>query len=385
MKGGGAVKMVQQPRIDPSTLLGAREGAPAEQGGCTIEDPVYWTDYCGAHFHAKSHVLLSGQVSGNFGSYAHGMEVMKQEVGEDMIERVRWFAEECDSIQGFMLPVDVLDGFGGCASLACQTLVDDFRRPLLTNPYTTGTATSGGQALNLGLTLHALAEASTTVLPVVTSDWQAAQMEALVYDASKQYHTSAVAALALTTATLPLRLFGSQHVSIAQQGSLLSKRPKMTISSLGLWQPVSHDFTDLLGRGKDDRAYSEVVVQRWGSELSEGYDGRCGRLTRIAWDHRLAVPTAFPQVLSVPSSAQDSFETSADGLVTGIATSTRTLCGRKTGTHIGNTLDGFTSAVSRDRAAVNDLMAVGLEQDELLEIQEALTCMVMDYEDPDDE
>ena len=48
--------------------------------------------------------------------------------------------------------------------------------------------------------------------------------------------------------------------------------------------------------------------------------------------------------------------------------------GRSTGAHVQSTLAGYNSAIYRDRAAVADLIGIGLENDELLEIGVHLHC-----------
>eukprot|EP00656_Telonema_subtile_P053652 TRINITY_DN7826_c0_g1_i12.p1 TRINITY_DN7826_c0_g1~~TRINITY_DN7826_c0_g1_i12.p1 ORF type:complete len:480 (+),score=99.75 TRINITY_DN7826_c0_g1_i12:174-1613(+) len=383
---GGAMNLVQQSRIPATEYQQAvhTEGAAPGEGDqpSMDSDPRFWTDFCAAKFHPKSHVLLPGYMQAEFGSFVHGTQIMKQDIGEEVIERVRWFAEECDSIQGFMMPADVMDGFGGCASHTCHTLLDDFRRPLLSTPFTTSAPSQGGQALNLGLTLHHLAECSSTVLPVVTQEWQPAQFEALLYDASKQYHTSAVAAMALSTATLPSRLRGDKHISLHQQSALLRRLPSMTMSTLELWQPSAKNFTSLcqMGTEIDAQVYAEIVVQR--IAMQEKYDPRCTRSVQLTWDHQFSVPEAFPQFFEA-SAKGARIESNDEGVVIGLPTTSRTVCGRNTGAHVTNTLSGFSNALTRDRAAVADLLAVGFESDELLEIQESLTNISLDYEDPD--
>ena len=107
---GGSLSVIQQTRIQPSESLARwneheleahpSDGSPAEAAVDVAEtDPRYWTDFCAARFHPKSHLLLPGVASSQFGSFAHGNQLMKQGLGEELLERVRWFAEECDSLQ----------------------------------------------------------------------------------------------------------------------------------------------------------------------------------------------------------------------------------------------------------------------------------------------
>ena len=325
---GGNVRVVQQPRIQPSEFYQSAVGGigwnphaptptapapPEEEPPPPIEvfedkDPAYWTDYCTAQFHEKSHVLLPSTVGYEFSHWVQGAALMKSTVGEDLLERVRWFAEECDSIQvharyaayrpmnaisllvhtrlsqrlrclvtppteanspvqGFVLSADMADAFGGCASTASQFLMDDYRRPLLSSPLAdidTDAATAATVTLNRALALHQLAQCSSTVIPVSTAGWQ---FETLVYDAKRSHHSTAVTAAALHTALLPSRLHGRHHVSIHQQNAMLTRLPSMTVASLELGSPVTvedkyFNLTHSAQLAELPTVFGELVVQR---------------------------------------------------------------------------------------------------------------------------
>ena len=72
----------------------------------------YWTDYCKAQFHSRSHVEMTARMP-RFDLFALGKEAMREaDKGEELLDQVRWFCEECDSLQGFVLPSDIDSGFG---------------------------------------------------------------------------------------------------------------------------------------------------------------------------------------------------------------------------------------------------------------------------------
>lgn len=397
---GGNVRVVQQPRIQPSEFYQSAVGGigwnphaptptapapPEEEPPPPIEvfedkDPAYWTDYCTAQFHEKSHVLLPSTVGYEFSHWVQGAALMKSTVGEDLLERVRWFAEECDSIQGFVLSADMADAFGGCASTASQFLMDDYRRPLLSSPLAdidTDATTAATVTLNRALALHQLAQCSSTVIPVSTAGWQ---FETLVYDAKRSHHSTAVTAAALHTALLPSRLHGRHHVSIHQQNAMLTRLPSMTVASLELGSPVTvedkyFNLTHSAQLAELPTVFGELVVQR----SLKDYDKRCARSTVVTWEHQAAIPAGFPQLFGPGMS--ESLSRDQDGSVTSMASTTRTACDRHGGALVTDALDGFRYVRTRNRAAVADLVRAGMEEDELLDIEEALTNVALDYEE----
>ena len=50
---------------------------------------------------------------------------------ESFEERLHFFLEECDSLQGFHLLADAGDGFGGLASCMAEELADQFSQKAL--------------------------------------------------------------------------------------------------------------------------------------------------------------------------------------------------------------------------------------------------------------
>ena len=52
--------------------------------------------------------------------------VLSRDNCEDILERVRFFAEECSSLGGITILADTVDGFGGLASHIVEQLRDDY-------------------------------------------------------------------------------------------------------------------------------------------------------------------------------------------------------------------------------------------------------------------
>ena len=147
-----------------------------------------WRD---VRFHDRSSVSLPSApptFAAGRAAYAECVEVWE--------DRLRYFAEECDALQGFHLIVTPEDGFGGLATALLTDIRDDYAKtPVLTctampQPNDVSTkpfhAASAGQteivasgpagagasdalaaALNIGLSLSHLHEESSLVVPFV--------------------------------------------------------------------------------------------------------------------------------------------------------------------------------------------------------------------------
>ncbi|XP_021908160.1 protein misato homolog 1 [Carica papaya] len=88
-----------------------------------------WTDYSKVHYHPQSLYELSGLWvdSQEFDSYGIGRDVFsKGSRGEEICERLRFFVEECDHIQGFQFIVDDSGGFSPVAADFLENIVDDY-------------------------------------------------------------------------------------------------------------------------------------------------------------------------------------------------------------------------------------------------------------------
>ncbi|PRW59896.1 tubulin nucleotide-binding domain [Chlorella sorokiniana] len=212
----------------PSPLEAAAwqlDAGPSGSGSSSSGGRVrYWTDFLKAHLHPRSVQQLAGAWHGltPFGGWGDGGDHWRsEEQREEMMERIRFFAEECDSLQGFQVLADDLSGFGQLAAHVLQELRDDYgsslpvmlytlhpQAPLYAQPAAaaeSAPAEARRQRLNEGLSLALLAQQCSTYT-VVAPPAAAAALPALRWQPGNAYHTSGLCAAALDTATLPYRL-----------------------------------------------------------------------------------------------------------------------------------------------------------------------------------
>jgi hypothetical protein len=120
----------------------AGEGVPANAGGDgELEPPApdfkleevvkVWSDYLKVHLHPRSIQTLPFIQEGGFELFNAGRwntgGVITPDISEAAFDRVRFFLEESDSIQGFQCFVDFDNGFGGFAQDLLTELKDECR------------------------------------------------------------------------------------------------------------------------------------------------------------------------------------------------------------------------------------------------------------------
>jgi len=86
----------------------------------------YWTDYLKTFLHPRSLYQLPGvwQGQGRFGAFGEGKGLLGvSETRDDVMDRIRYWAEECDTFQVLLHPLQVSDIVGRKAHYrnACVT------------------------------------------------------------------------------------------------------------------------------------------------------------------------------------------------------------------------------------------------------------------------
>ncbi|RXH75291.1 hypothetical protein DVH24_030012 [Malus domestica] len=96
----------------------------------SLENGVqYWTDFSKVHYHPQSLYELSGLWVDpqKFDNYGIGRESLSAGLqGEEVSERLRFFVEECDHIQGFQFIVDDSGGFSPLAVDVLESIADEY-------------------------------------------------------------------------------------------------------------------------------------------------------------------------------------------------------------------------------------------------------------------
>ncbi|BAT17853.1 Os12g0586400 [Oryza sativa Japonica Group] len=94
----------------------------------------FWTDYSKVHYHPQSLYELYGSWTDfdKFDNYGSAQEVVSDwSQIEEMNERLRFFVEECDHIQGIQFIVDDSGGFSSVAAQFLENIADDYTNTLV--------------------------------------------------------------------------------------------------------------------------------------------------------------------------------------------------------------------------------------------------------------
>ncbi|XP_020217221.1 protein misato homolog 1 isoform X1 [Cajanus cajan] len=176
-----------------------------------------WTDYSKVHYHPRSLYELNGVWANveEFDNYGIGRDSLAAQ-GEEISDRLRFFVEECDHIQGFQFVVDDSGGFSAVAAEFLENIVDEY-----TNiPVLLYAVQGSGSRPNLQSKKHTilgdlhdavsfsrLSSYCKLIVPVglpSLSESKASRFLHIVDE--KHYHSSAVYAAALHSISLPFRM-----------------------------------------------------------------------------------------------------------------------------------------------------------------------------------
>jgi hypothetical protein len=196
----------------------------------------YWTDYTGCHYHSKSLLELPGihHKIHRFDCYTQGMALQQQaQQLEEIEDRVRWFAEECDFVQGFHVLCDVDSGFAGLGAAALTQLQDDYPKQALftfgANAHRNWDAVQDvylkrQSEVNRALALAEFSSLSTLYTPLAATK-------------EKLYESSAVFAAAVHSVTVPYRCSRPAY-DMMTMASTLVPREHLNVFSLAAALPL---------------------------------------------------------------------------------------------------------------------------------------------------
>lgn len=95
----------------------------------SLENNVqFWTDYSKVHFHPLSLFEVEGLWHGitPFDDFGSGKGLLTGSIKEEAQDRLRFFVEESDRLQGLQLLVDDSNGFAGISVDFLETIADDY-------------------------------------------------------------------------------------------------------------------------------------------------------------------------------------------------------------------------------------------------------------------
>ncbi|CAN6352186.1 unnamed protein product [Urochloa humidicola] len=190
----------------------------------SLENGVkFWTDYSKVQYHPQSLYELYGSWTDfdKFNNYGTAREVVSEwSQMEELNERLRFFVEECDHIQGIQFIVDDSGGFSSVAAQYLESIADDYTNtPVLLycvrdsvshgpsrNQYETIT-----RSLHDAVSLSKLSSPCNLMVPIGLPSLSYLSPLLSIND-EKYFHSSAIYAAAIHSLSVPFRL---QHVGPA--------------------------------------------------------------------------------------------------------------------------------------------------------------------------
>ncbi|KAJ0054917.1 hypothetical protein NL108_007121 [Boleophthalmus pectinirostris] len=302
-----------------------------------------WSDFLRIHLHPRTisviHQYNHDGEAHRLEAFGQGEALLQGSVLEDLEDRLHFFVEECDYLQGFQVFCDLADGFSGLGSKVMEMLQDSYSgRGILTwglapvNHPNSTPMKDLYHLLNCTLGTVHLSSHSSLFCPMTLRGGLGLRPTSPVafpylnYDPSLWYHSSAVLALALDALTVPYRL-RDNSVPMWQLSDTLAVSGRKVVSAYGAvpfpmmhggslpdalspfsrslpWKPLSSCLE--LGDGRCYRQWTTLKGyegQRLISSLTPGTPPRplCTHFTaeRTSW-HRTSAPST-PMLLSLCS------------------------------------------------------------------------------------
>ena len=246
----------QEEKESQQRISGSTNGSSGDNEMQTVDKETFqlesqvkvWSDFLRARYHPRTNVVVQDYQHGDFSINPFDTYGLGHNASVDLLEeiedRVRYFAEECDSLKGFHLLTDSHTGFGGLSVRIAEILGEDYgsSKTLVAFPLTpsmpdmteqmkaaTGLVPAAfctSMFLNSALTCHGLATGPcglTSPLSVLKDTFPIMKTGndhvrslglSSEYQPQLAYHSSAVLASALDTLTLPWRSYnGSAPIS----------------------------------------------------------------------------------------------------------------------------------------------------------------------------
>lgn len=259
------------------------------QRGYGLEGSVrVWSDFLRIHLHPRSIQVIHQY---NHDGEAHRLEAFGQ--GEALLQgslldhledRLHFYVEECDYLQGFQVLCDLGDGFSGLGSKVTEMLHDAYSgRGILTwgvapvNHRDSTPTKEMYHLMNYALGTINMANHSSFFCPLTLRGGLGRRptpptsFPLLNYDPTLWYHSSSLLALALDSLTVPYRL-RDNSATMCQMAEALAVSGRKVVAAYGAIPfPMMHggSLPDALGRCGDGLPWKPL------SACPEGGDGRC--------------------------------------------------------------------------------------------------------------
>lgn len=286
------------------------------QKGYRLEGSVkVWSDFLRIHLHPKTisviHQYNHDGEAHRLEAFGQGEALLQGSVLEDLEDRLHFFIEECDYLQGFQVFCDLADGFSGLGSKVTEMLQDSYSgRGVLTwglapvNHPNSTPVKDLYHLLNCTLGTAHLANQSSLFCPLTLRGGLGLRPSSpitfpfLNYNPSLWYHSSAVLALALDALTVPYRL-RDNSVPMWQMPDTLTVSGRKVVAAYGAIPfPMMHgeSLPDTLS------TFSKSLPWKPLSSCAEAGDGRCyGHWTTLKGFEGQRLISALPPGTPPPS------------------------------------------------------------------------------------
>ncbi|XP_056366858.1 protein misato homolog 1 isoform X2 [Oenanthe melanoleuca] len=222
---------------------GDGKGNPGAAGPGSQDTPSIrlWSDFLNVPLHPKSvYVIRQYLHDGDCGcleAFGQGESLLQDPAcAEELEDRLHFYVEECDYLQGFQVLCDLHNGFSGVGAKVTELLHDEYSRKGILSWGLTPVLSAVGdpqtsfyRLMNTALGIAHLSRHSSLFCPLSLSGSLGIKPQPPVtfpyikYEASLNYHSSAILAAALDTLTVPYRLCSSQ-------GSMMHFADSLTFS-----------------------------------------------------------------------------------------------------------------------------------------------------------
>uniref|UniRef100_A0A6J0U128 Protein misato homolog 1 n=1 Tax=Pogona vitticeps TaxID=103695 RepID=A0A6J0U128_9SAUR len=217
-----------------------------------------WSDFLRTPLHPRSVITIhqynhEGD-SSRLEAFGQGEKLLRDASYQDELEdRLHFYVEECDYLQGFQVLCDLQNGFSGVGAKVTELLQDEYAgKGILTwglTPVLQSTIPQRNfyRLMNTVLGIVTLSSHSSLFCPLSLNTSLGLRPEPPValpylhYEASLDYHTSAILATALDTLSLPYRLQASTLSMVHLAEALTFSGRKVAAAVAAVPFPVSHE------------------------------------------------------------------------------------------------------------------------------------------------
>ncbi|XP_044847691.1 protein misato homolog 1 isoform X2 [Mauremys mutica] len=260
------------------------------QKGHQLEGSVrVWSDYLRVRLHPRSifmiHQYNDDGESSQLEAFGQGESLLHDPTYlEELEDRLHFYVEECDYLQGFQILCDLNNGFSGVGAKVTELLHDEYSgRGILTwglTPVIDNVGVSWKdfyRLMNTVLGIVHLSSHSSLFCPLSLNGSLGLKPEAPVtlpyvhYDASLNYHSSAILATALDTFSAPYRLHSSQFSMVQLADAFNSSGRKVVAAGAAVPFPMAY------GQSLPDALCSYQLAVPWTplSSCGEQKDSCC--------------------------------------------------------------------------------------------------------------